>query len=104
MHEIFLKEKIILKENKFNLVAEKLDAPVTLNQVELIQEIDLQSHGYEDAFRGTKGGANTNDELTHEEAKLKLLKKEEEMERKKKLLFERYQKEILDTDKKLPPV
>jgi hypothetical protein len=72
--------------------------------VELIKEIDFQNHGYDDAFRGTKGGANTNEELSHEEAKLKLQKREEEALRKKKLLFERYTKDIMDSEKKLPPV
>jgi hypothetical protein len=31
MHEILINKKIIRKENKFNLTAEKLDAPITLN-------------------------------------------------------------------------
>ena len=39
--------------------------------MQLIREGDFASHGYEDAFRGTKGGANTNDEISYEEAKLK---------------------------------
>lgn len=43
----------------------------------------MTTHGYDDAFRGTKGAANTNDEISHEEMKLKLLKKEEDAVKKK---------------------
>ncbi|EEH11762.1 ABC transporter family protein (macronuclear) [Tetrahymena thermophila SB210] len=99
-----LDQKIIKIEDKFNLVAEKLDAPITLNQVQLIKEIDIASHGYDDAFRGTKGAANTNDEISHEELKIKLQKKEEEAVKKKQQLFERFKNEINEKERNLPPV
>lgn len=101
---MLLEQKIIKIEDKFSLVAEKLDAPITLNQVQLIKENDMASHGYDDAFRGTRGAANTNDEISYEESKLKQAKKDEEAAKKKLALFERFKNEINEKEKALPPV
>lgn len=91
---MLLEQKIINIEDKFSLVAERLEAPITLNQVQLIKEYDMGSHGYDDAFRGTKGAANTNDEISYEESKLKDKKKEEEAMKKKLALFERFKSDM----------
>jgi hypothetical protein len=58
------------EQNRFHLAAEKLNAPVTMHQVKLIEEQETNSE-YQDLFRGVKRGFNTNDDIDEEAMKKK---------------------------------
>lgn len=63
LYEILVKNNLI-KSQVRSLGTERLKASVMLNKIELITDKDINnSTGYEDAFRGTKKGANTNDDI-----------------------------------------
>jgi len=58
-------------------VAEKLDAPVTLNEIDFVK--DYENTGYDDAFRGTNKETNTNEDLDGQFATAKKKKKEKDI-------------------------
>lgn len=71
-----VKENIVSNENKLHYAAERLNAPITMREVELIKEKDFSSQ-YNDAFRGVKYEL-TQQEESEQELLMKKKKKEKE--------------------------
>lgn len=88
-------QKLISTDSKLSLIAEKLMAPVTLNEVKLRQSKD-NTAGYTDAFLGTE-------RITFDDGVLKD-KKIDKKAKKEMEAFEKHKEEMMALRKRLPPM
>ena len=95
-----ISDNLIHLENKLTMTAEKLDAPVTLNNFNLLGENDINS-GYVDAFLGIEK-INFGEDSFRNESKM-MQKKREKEEKKQKEAFDKHIIELDRNRQRLPP-